>query len=86
MAGELFMQSGTCPARKPPERSESVSLRRMPNCFGHHLHETEADGKPQPLDNAMKRSPKNTEIFLLWPITARRTITRLRSLFCKKRR
>ena len=66
MAGELFMQSGDLPrAQNLLERAEGV----QPSSHAElllaitYMKEKQTDKAKQLLDKAMKRSPKNTEIF-----------------------
>jgi tetratricopeptide (TPR) repeat protein len=66
MAGELFMQSGDLPrAQNLLERSEGV----QPSSHAElllaitYMKQKQTDKAKQLLDRAMKRSPKNTEIF-----------------------
>jgi tetratricopeptide (TPR) repeat protein len=66
MAGELFMQSGDLPrAQNLLERAESV----QPSSHAElllaitYMKQKQTDKAKQLLDRAMKRSPKNTEIF-----------------------
>lgn len=66
MAGELFMQSGDLPrAQGLLERSESV----QPSSHAElllaitYMKQKQTEKAKQLLDSAMKRSPKNTEIF-----------------------
>jgi tetratricopeptide (TPR) repeat protein len=66
MAGELFMQSGDLPrAENLLERAESV----QPSSHAElllaitYMKQKHTDKAKQLLDKAMKRSPKNTEIF-----------------------
>lgn len=66
MAGELFMQSGDLPrAENLLERSESI----QPSSHAElllaitYMKQKQTDKAKQLLDKAMKRSPKNTEIF-----------------------
>jgi tetratricopeptide (TPR) repeat protein len=66
MAGELFMQSGDLPrAQNLLERAEGV----QPSSHAElllaitYMKEKQTDKAKQLLDRAMKRSPKNTEIF-----------------------
>ncbi len=66
MAGELFMQSGDLPqAQSLLERSESV----QPSSHAElllaitYMKQKQTEKAKQLLDKAMKRSPKNTEIF-----------------------
>jgi tetratricopeptide (TPR) repeat protein len=66
MAGELFMQSGDLPrAQNLLERSEGV----QPSSHAElllaitYMKQKQTDKAKQLLDKAMKRSPKNTEIF-----------------------
>ena len=66
MAGELFMQSGDLPrAENLLERSETI----QPSSHAElllaitYMKQKQTDKAKQLLDKAMKRSPKNTEIF-----------------------
>ncbi len=66
MAGELFMQSGDLPrAQSLLERSESI----QPSSHAElllaitYMKEKQTEKAKQLLDKAMKRSPKNTEVF-----------------------
>ena len=66
MAGELFMQSGDLPrAQNLLERSESI----QPSSHAElllaiaYMKQKQTEKAKQLLDSAMKRSPKNTEIF-----------------------
>jgi tetratricopeptide (TPR) repeat protein len=66
MAGELFMQSGDLPrAQNLLERAESVQPTPHAELLLAitYMKEKQTDKAKQLLDKAMKRSPKNTEIF-----------------------
>jgi tetratricopeptide (TPR) repeat protein len=66
MAGELFMQSGDLPrAQGLLERSESVKPSSHAELLLAitYMKQKQTEKAKQLLDNAMKRSPKNTEIF-----------------------
>lgn len=66
MAGELFMQSGDLPrAQSLLERAESVQPTSHAELLLAitYMKEKQTDKAKQLLDRAMKRSPKNTEIF-----------------------
>ncbi|HEY1526611.1 MAG TPA: tetratricopeptide repeat protein [Candidatus Angelobacter sp.] len=66
MAGELFMQSGDLPrAQNLLERAEGVQPTSHAELMLAitYMKEKQTDKAKQLLDRAMKRSPKNTEIF-----------------------
>jgi tetratricopeptide (TPR) repeat protein len=66
MAGELFMQSGDLPrAQNLLERAENVQPTSHAELLLAitYMKEKQTDKAKQLLDRAMKRSPKNTEIF-----------------------
>ena len=66
MAGELFMQSGDLPrAQSLLERAEGIQPTSHAELLLAitYMKEKQTDKAKQLLDRAMKRSPKNTEIF-----------------------